>query len=116
MAALPRVSVTSGVSLPADLKIAGNPWARFWGLMGRKSIAPHEALLIKPCSSIHTFFMRFPIDVAFVDRSGTVVKTRQALKPWRVLLGGKGAHAVLELPAGGLRRHNIVPGATLQLS
>lgn len=84
--------------------------------MGKKNLDPGEALYIAPCASIHTLFMRFPIDVAFVDRAGRVVKTAEAVGPWRMMLGGKGAHGVVELAAGGLRRHGLEPGSLLPLT
>lgn len=85
------------------------------GLMGRKGLDEGEALYIAPCSSIHTFFMRFPIDVAFVDRENRVVKVAEAVKPWRVLMGAKGAHAVVELSAGSLGRAGVADGDQLEL-
>ena len=84
--------------------------------MGRRSLEPGHALLIKPCSSIHTFFMRFPIDVVFVDKNRRVVKTAGHVKPWRILLGGKGAHAVIELPAGALDTTEIKSGDQLDIA
>ena len=55
---------------------------RFVGLMGRRSLALGEGMHILPCNSIHTFFMRIPIDVAFLDRDGVIVKQFSALPPW----------------------------------
>jgi hypothetical protein len=68
--------------------------------MLRRPLEDGEALLIKPCSSVHMFFMRFPLDIVFFDKGGTVVKIVSDLKPWRMALGGKGAWCALELPAG----------------
>ena len=91
---------TKGTELAAEVRFARSMWARFWGLMGRGSLPQGQGLLISPCSSVHTFFMRFPIDVIFVDRGGRVVKIVGGMKPWRTTLGGSGAHSVLELNAG----------------
>lgn len=101
---------------PDQLRVARNPLSRFLGLMGRPSLEDGHGLLIKPCSSIHTFFMRFPIDVVFVDKDARVVKTATAVKPWRFLLGGKGAHAVIELPAGALNNPGMKPGDQLDIA
>jgi uncharacterized membrane protein (UPF0127 family) len=60
--------------------------------------------------------MRFPIDVVFVDRQARVVKVAQRVKPWRLLLGGKGAHAVIELPAGALAAAEVNPGDQLDIA
>ena len=77
---------------------------RFLGLMGRK--AGRYGLLLAPCDSIHMLFMRFALDAVFVDRAGMVVSIRRNVKPWGFAFGGKGAHAVLELPASlGLADH-----------
>ncbi|MBN1205857.1 MAG: DUF192 domain-containing protein [Myxococcaceae bacterium] len=75
---------------------------RFMGLMGRRSLAFGEGMHIVPCNSIHTFFMRIPIDVAFLDPDGLIVKQIPAMPPWRVSSVYFKAHSVLELPAGTL--------------
>jgi uncharacterized membrane protein (UPF0127 family) len=84
------------------------------GLLGRDSMPEGSALLIAPCSSIHTFFMRFPIDIAFVTRDGCVVSTRTALPAWRIAIALR-AYAVVELPAGALARSETVAGDVLSI-
>ncbi len=84
------------------------------GLLGRSSLGAGEAMVIAPTSAVHTFWMQFPIDVAFVRRDGTVVKTRAAVGPWR-MTGALGAHAVVELEAGALARHDTRPGDVLEI-
>ena len=70
------------------------------GLIGRKGLAPGEGMLIPRCNCIHTFFMRFPIDATFFDRSGKVVKTVRNVRPWRPWVwGGWRAASVLETAA-----------------
>jgi uncharacterized membrane protein (UPF0127 family) len=88
--------------------------ARMKGLLGRKSLPPGEGVLIRPAGSIHTFFMRFPIDAVFVDRKLKIVDVVANLRPWR-LAGRRGAHAVLELPAGEAARRGLQPGERLVL-
>jgi uncharacterized membrane protein (UPF0127 family) len=83
--------------------------ARRKGLLGRDSFAAGCALVIAPSNAIHTFFMRFPIDVLFVRRDGVVVKVRRNLPPWRTLLA-LGAYAVIELPAGALTADDVRVG------
>jgi uncharacterized protein len=75
---------------------------RFMGLMGRRSLAFGEGMHIIPCNSIHTFFMRIPIDVAFLASDGHIVKQIPAMPPWRLSSVYFKAHSVLELPAGTL--------------
>ena len=84
------------------------------GLLGRDGLAPGHALLIAPCSSIHTWFMRFPIDVIFVRRDGLVLKTRAAMPAWKMAFGW-GAYAVVELPAGSIAQSGVKPGDRLNL-
>ncbi len=75
---------------------------RLVGLLGRASLPVGEGLHIVPCNSIHTFFMRIPIDVAFLDPDGVIVKQFSALPPWRATSVYFHAKSVLELPAGTL--------------
>jgi uncharacterized protein len=69
------------------------------GLLGRDRLDPGAGLVIAPCGGVHTFFMRFPIDVVFAARDGRIVKVSHAVKPWRLALAPR-AFCVLELPAG----------------
>ena len=103
-------------TLAPHLDRASNPFSRFLGLMGRSRLEEGGGLLIEPCSSIHTFFMRFPIDVVFIDRDSRVVKIAENVKPWRIMLGGKGAHAVVELAGGVLAGTAITVGDQLDLA
>lgn len=88
---------------------------RFVGLMGRRSLAMGEGMLLAPCNSIHTFFMRIPIDVAFLDSGGTIVKQFVALPPWRATPVYFQAKSVLELPAGTLEASGTREGDRLSL-
>jgi len=88
---------------------------RFVGLMGRRSLVLGEGLHIDPCNSIHTFFMRIPIDVAFLDADGVIVKQFLALPPWRGTSLYFRARSVLELPAGTLAASGTQEGDRLVL-
>jgi uncharacterized membrane protein (UPF0127 family) len=90
---------TRNTVLMSSGKVADNVWSRFKGLMGRKNLTPGEGLIIIPNNSVHCFFMRFPIDVVFVDKQHRVVHISPALKPWRISkIVGK-AHYVVEVEA-----------------
>jgi uncharacterized protein len=89
--------------------VADNPLTRLKGLLGKRGLAQGEGLLIRPAGSVHTCFMRFPIDVVFLDRDLRVIDVVHELRPWR-LAGRRGARAVLELPAGEGRQRRIKPG------
>jgi uncharacterized membrane protein (UPF0127 family) len=77
--------------------------SRRQGLLKHDSLPAGSALIIAPSSAIHTFSMRFAIDVAFVSRDGQVLKVRSAMPPWRIA-GAWRAFAVIELPAGALEQ------------
>ena len=85
------------------------------GLLGRDSLAEDTALIIAPCSAVHTFRMRFAIDVAFVSRDGRVLKVRHQVKPGRIA-AALSAFAVVELPAGALERSQTRAGDPLQIT
>lgn len=75
-------------------------WTRFLGLMGRPGLEPESALSLRPCQSVHMFFMRFPLDVLFLDEVGNVVGLEEELRPWRLSSFYREAVEVLELPTG----------------
>ncbi len=85
------------------------------GLLGRRGLSPGVGLLIRPCSSVHTFGMRFAIDVVYLDREGTVTKVAPRVRPWRFSHGGRRAHSTVELAAGEASRLGLVPGARIDL-
>jgi uncharacterized membrane protein (UPF0127 family) len=85
------------------------------GLLGRKELPTGEGILLRPAGSIHTFFMRFPIDVVFLDRELRVVAIAPDVPPWR-MRGARGAKAVVELTAGEASRRELTEGQTLVLS
>ena len=94
--------------------IADSYWSRFRGLMGRRTLGEDEGLLIEPCSSIHTMFMRFAIDVIFLDKERRVVKVA-TVPPFRAAVG-RGSRTVLEVPAGTAERNGLEVGGALALS
>lgn len=67
-----------------NAKVADNFISRFLGLMGKKDLPEEAGLIIKPCNSVHCFFMRFPIDVIFVDSDDRVIHIMSAMKPGRI--------------------------------
>jgi uncharacterized protein len=95
-----------------ELSIADTAPSRMKGLLGRRSLEAGEGLLLSPAGSVHTAFMRFPIDVVFLDHDLEVLEVRDSVPPWRAA-ARRGAKAVLELPAGEARRRRIVPGMRL---
>jgi uncharacterized protein len=83
--------------------------ARRTGLLAHESMPMGTAMIIAPTNAIHTFFMKFAIDVLFVAKDGHVVKARAEVRPWRMSAAWR-AHAVIELPSGTLERSRVQPG------
>jgi uncharacterized membrane protein (UPF0127 family) len=102
-----------GRVLCARCRLADTPLARVKGLLGRRELAKDEGLLLAT-GAIHTSFMRFPIDVAFLDRNFVVLRLIRSLKPWRIAWV-RNAHAVVELPAGALQRVGLDVGEQMSL-
>jgi uncharacterized protein len=92
--------------------VADTALARMRGLLGRRSLPSGEGILLRPASSVHTAFMRFPIDAVFLDPDLRVLKIAADLRPWRTAARRR-AHAVLELPAGESERRGLRPGDRL---
>jgi uncharacterized membrane protein (UPF0127 family) len=89
---------------------------RMRGLLGRSGLAPGQALVIRPCQGVHTWLMRFPIDVLHVDKSGIIRRVLPELAPNRLGPVDWGSQFVVELPAGTVRRTGTVAGDRLELA
>ncbi len=97
-----KVEVLHGGRLVSgDIRIADNPLSRIVGLMFRE-VPEGDGLLLDPCNSIHTFFMRYSLDVVFLSKTNEVVKVIRNLPPWRVTKIYFYARRTLEVPAGKL--------------
>ncbi len=107
-------NATRGTVLATRLETANTAAARNKGLLGREQLLPGEGLWIIPCESVHTFFMRFAIDLVYLDRQWRVKKIRHNVGAWR-LSACLTAHSVLELPAGTVRETETVRGDRLEI-
>jgi uncharacterized membrane protein (UPF0127 family) len=94
--------------------MATNPALRLRGLLGKKELPPGEGILLRPCASVHTMFMRFAIDVVFCDRDLRVLAVAPAVPKWR-LRGQRGAKVAIELAAGEAARRGVTIGAQLRV-
>jgi uncharacterized membrane protein (UPF0127 family) len=103
------VNERTGSVVAAVLEAAVDSQSRRRGLLGRDGLAEGHALVLAPCSAVHTCFMRFPIDVLFVARDGRVLKIVEQIGAWRVTASLR-AFAAIELPAGALRRAGLAAG------
>ena len=109
------VNLTRGSVLAESVKTADRGPSRRKGLLGRESLAPGEGLWIVPCESVHTFFMRFPIDLVYIDRKHRVRKVRSSVPAWR-LSACFSAHSVIELASGAVRDTQTKAGDQLEFS
>ena len=95
-------------------EIPETSFGRMRGLLGRDGLEPGSGMLIDRAPSVHMFFMRFPIDVVFVDRDLKVVKVVERLRPWRIA-SARHAAAALELPAGAAAAAGVDVGDILAI-
>ena len=102
----------TGAVLATRILTAFDSESRRTGLLQHDSLPAGSGLIIAPSNAIHTFFMRFAIDVAFVTKAGKVVKLRAAVPPWRIVAAFR-AYAVIELPAGTLELTGTTEGDQL---
>jgi uncharacterized protein len=102
-------------TLADRLEAAFDSASRNKGLLQRDSLPAGQALILAPCNSIHTFFMRFSIDVLFMSRNGQVLRLARTLAPWRIAMAWRAA-AVVELPAGTIDQTDTRVGDVLELT
>jgi uncharacterized membrane protein (UPF0127 family) len=110
-----RVELESGEVVCERCLMATSWGLRFRGLMGKKELSAGDGILLRPCASVHTMFMRFPIDVVFCDRDMRVLAVAPEVGKWR-MRSHRGARVVLELATGAAARRGIVNGEQLRLA
>jgi uncharacterized membrane protein (UPF0127 family) len=98
-----------------EMAVATTRADRRRGLLGRQSLGASEGLMLSPCVAVHTAFMRFPIDVVFVDADGRAVRVVPQVRPWRMTASLR-ARSVIELPAGTAAAADIQVGDMLYLA
>ena len=96
------VDADTGATIVPKLQLATTFWRRLRGLQFRRSLPPDQGLLLGPCASIHTHWMRFSIDVAMLDGRGVVLAIHLDVRPWRMLVGPRETKAILETPGNSL--------------
>lgn len=109
------VNQTKNQILAEEAVLADTLPQRMKGLLGRKEFKHGEALILKPCNSIHTFFMRFPIDVLFLDKNKRVVKAIPDLKPFRISNIYFSSVLAVELPANTIQATSTTSGDLISL-
>lgn len=93
------INITQKKALANALSVADTVLATLVGLLGKRNLGPGEGLWLVPCQSIHTMWMRFPIDVIFLDNGKTVIYMIEKMKPFRISKHVSRARSVIELPA-----------------
>ena len=112
---LPKLyHAATGQCVADRVEIANTAWTRLCGLMLRRGLASGHALWIRPCNGVHTFWMRFAIDVIFLDREMRVVKLVENLRPFRLTMPKRAARSVIELPAHAIAQAGICLGDQLR--
>jgi len=107
------INERTGMTVAGAVELAVTRADRRRGLLGRDTLDHSAAVMLVPCAAVHTMFMRFAIDVVFVDREGHVRRIIRNLRPWRIAASPR-AYAAVEL-AGGVER-DLVPGDRLYLA
>src|SRR5689334_10216770 len=107
------IDVERGTVVAERVERAAGIWGRTAGLVGRRALAEGEGLWIDPCNGVHTFGMRFAIDVIVLDRDRRVMHLERNLAPNRVLLPKRGGHSVVELAAGAIEAAGVRVGDRL---
>jgi uncharacterized membrane protein (UPF0127 family) len=108
------VNERTGAIVADEIELASDSRARNRGLLGRSGLAAGSVMIIAPCNAIHTFFMRFTIDLVFADRHGRVLRLYRSVRPWRIRIA-LGAFAALELAAGSIQGSGIAQGDRLTI-
>lgn len=110
MARLYKTSSSGAELLIEQLDIAESFWSRGKGLLGRKNLPANEALWIKPCNNIHTFFMKFAIDCIFIDKKMEIKKLAENVVPFRFVGPFWKSHSVIELKSGFIESKKLKIG------
>lgn len=106
-------NLASGKEVARNLMVAETLFSRTRGLLGKATLPEGEGLLIRPCKGVHTFLMKFPIDVLFLDKQNRIIHTIKDLKPQRMTKVLFACASVIELPTGTVRASDAVVGNEL---
>ena len=102
-----------GVALIDSVRVGTGFGIRFLGLMGRSKLPRGQALYFPNCGCIHTCFVRFPLDLIFLDREMRVIRIMRNVRPWRLAVGCRGAKGVVETASGWLPQDSLSEGDTV---
>jgi uncharacterized protein len=108
-------NTTRDTEIGSRIEVADTAARRNKGLLGCTGLNPGEGLWIAPCEAVHTFAMKFALDLIYIDRKYRVVKVRQSVRPGRISCALR-AHSVIELPTGTIAATQTQPGDLLDLA
>jgi hypothetical protein len=108
-------NLTRQTEIACCAEVADSAATRNKGLLGRTALPPGGGMWIVPCESVHTFFMKFPLDLVYLDRNKKVKKVRGNVGPWR-LSACFSAHSIIELPAGTVQSTQTQRGDQIEFS
>jgi hypothetical protein len=108
-------NTTRGTVVADRVVVAESILTRLRGLLGTRALPSRHGLLLRPCRQVHSFLMRYPLDLVFLDRNGRVLRRVSDFPPNRISPLVRGAEAVLELPAGALAETAVDPGDLLSI-
>jgi uncharacterized membrane protein (UPF0127 family) len=108
-------NLTRNTILATSVELADSGPRRSKGLLGRAALAPGTGLWIVPCEAVHTFWMQFPIDLVYLDRTLRIKKLKSNVRPWR-MSGCLSAHSVIELASGTIRETQTERGDKVEFS
>jgi uncharacterized membrane protein (UPF0127 family) len=103
-----------GTVLGAAIEVAATAAQRAKGLLGRDCLSDGEGLLFKGCSSLHTFFMQFPIDIVYADKQGKVLRVASGVRPFKLVRAPLRAYFAIELPVGAIHSSETRAGDVLR--
>lgn len=106
------IHLETNTRIATRTRVADTFWRRLKGLLGTDQLAEGEALMIRPCNSVHTFGMRYNIDVAFIGRDGHILKIVHCMRPGAIAICLRASQAI-ELPAGTLAAIGVRQGEKL---
>ena len=109
------LNLTRQTVLATSMEVANTDSKRRKGLLGRDDLSAGGGMWICPCEAVHTFWMRFPIDLVYLDRKYQIRKIKSEVRPWR-LSGCLSAHSVIELPSGTIHKTQTQPGDILEFT
>lgn len=115
MSLIKLINTSSGQVIGDKIVYANGIYKRFIGLMGKKNLEKNEGIFLTPCNSIHMMFMKFPIDIIFLDRKNKIIHITENIQPWKISKVIFKAQSVLEVPIGTVKETKSKIGDSLSI-